>query len=184
MHFVGRIWSHTDATVEHARSFVVSQFHDNPDACLSIHSICTAGKKYGLVAGRWMGPYALCRAVADISRSSLTQHVKIHVIDSGGGAPCLDPARYEYICKSMSHQNVLPTSGLFKYNKPANKNVWPCHTRMWYILRMNLKDSVCSDYMLPLKMLSLCHQNYTVQVAHQKLWASLSLCLWFWALSG
>lgn len=94
MHFLGRMWSSTDAVVERARSFVVSQFHDDPGACLSIHSICTAGKKYGLVAGRWMGPYALCRAVADISRSELTQNVKIVAIDSGGGAPCLDPARY------------------------------------------------------------------------------------------
>ena len=93
MHFVGRMRSSTDAVVERARSFVVSQFHDDPRACLSIHSICTAGKTSGLVAGRWMGPYALCRAVADISRSHLSQHVKIVAIDSGGGAPCLDPAR-------------------------------------------------------------------------------------------
>jgi Peptidase family C54 len=98
MHLVGRMWSSTDAVVERAKRFIVSHFHDDPGACLSIHSICTAGKKYGLVPGRWMGPYALCRAVADISRSNLTQHVKIVAIDSGGGAPCLDPARCAHLC--------------------------------------------------------------------------------------
>eukprot|EP00892_Ulva_mutabilis_P008742 jgi/Ulvmu1/623/UM001_0631.1 len=94
MHLLGR-WApaadskHTTAMKQR----VVSRFYDDPGSCFSIHSICAAGAKYGLVPGRWMGPYALCRAVADISQQRCPDGMHVSVIESGGGAPCIDPDR-------------------------------------------------------------------------------------------
>jgi Peptidase family C54 len=88
----------------------VSLFHDDPGACLSIHSICEAGKKYGLVPGRWMGPYALCRAVADVASSHLQNTVRIVTIDSGGGAPCLDAVKCD--SKQYCSHLLVPTLGI------------------------------------------------------------------------
>ena len=71
---------------------IVRLFHDapTPDARFSIHAICAAGARYGLVAGRWMGPYALCRALADLAAAGAAAGVRVATLDSGGGAPCVD----------------------------------------------------------------------------------------------
>lgn len=94
MHMLGRVAPAADpGHATQMQQHVVSRFHDDPEACFSIHSICAAGAKYGLVPGRWMGPYALCRAVADIAKSRCPDDLQVTVIESGGGAPCIDPER-------------------------------------------------------------------------------------------
>ena len=77
---------------QHLRS-IVRLFHDQPssEATFSVHAICGAGAKFGLVPGRWMGPYALCRALAVLAgRPGTPEGFNIVTLDSGGGAPCLD----------------------------------------------------------------------------------------------
>jgi hypothetical protein len=95
MHFLGRRPNEhaQKATVCDVRSRIVAYFFDDPSSCLSIHSICAAGAKYGLLPGRWMGPYAIARAVADVASQSLSFFLRIVTVDSGGGAPFLDPER-------------------------------------------------------------------------------------------
>ena len=72
---------------------ILTAFHDAPShtAPFSVHAICRAGAPYGLVPGRWMGPYAICRALSDIGTDATEPHLSILTLDSGGGAPCVDP---------------------------------------------------------------------------------------------
>jgi cysteine protease ATG4 len=70
---------------------IVAAFHDSHASPFSVHAICQAGAAYGLVAGRWMGPYAICRALSDIAVTATEPYLSILTLDSGGGAPCVDP---------------------------------------------------------------------------------------------
>jgi len=46
-------------------------FGDSPsEACpFSIHNLLEAGKPYGLAAGNWLGPYAMCRSWEALART-------------------------------------------------------------------------------------------------------------------
>jgi hypothetical protein len=90
MHQIGRDAGKRSENVQQVRR-IVAAFHDSPASPFSIHSICRAGAAYGLVAGRWMGPYAICRALADIAATATEPNLSILTLDSGGGAPCIDP---------------------------------------------------------------------------------------------
>jgi hypothetical protein len=93
MHAVGRRATPTCAD-DAALKCIVRLFHDTPSlptSPFSVHAICEAGAKYGLVAGRWMGPYALCRALEDLAQAQRAPLFRIVTVDSGGGAPCIDP---------------------------------------------------------------------------------------------
>lgn len=104
MHLLGRTAHTTDPAHRTATSQrVVAFFHDSHEPCFSLHSICAAGEKYGLVPGRWMGPYALCRTVADIAADRCPDSLHVIVIESGGGAPCIDPDR----CVPMNLQRSI-----------------------------------------------------------------------------
>ncbi|KAG1672826.1 hypothetical protein FOA52_004630 [Chlamydomonas sp. UWO 241] len=66
---------------------------DGPGAPLSVHSICAAGRAFGVLPGRWLGPWALCRsleaAVLRAPGGSLLD-LRVHVVwDPSGCAPSL-----------------------------------------------------------------------------------------------
>lgn len=49
---------------------VLHQFGDSESCIFSIHNLVQAGKGYGLVAGSWVGPYAMCRAWETLAREN------------------------------------------------------------------------------------------------------------------
>eukprot|EP00879_Flechtneria_rotunda_P032073 GHRR01035224.1.p1 GENE.GHRR01035224.1~~GHRR01035224.1.p1 ORF type:complete len:395 (+),score=182.37 GHRR01035224.1:880-2064(+) len=93
---------------------LLSLFQDQPGSLspFSIHNLCTAGAGHGVVAGQWLGPWVLCKALAAAAATqrawqqqqqqqqqqhgqqqrSLGLHVHV-VCDPGGGAPTLQPVR-------------------------------------------------------------------------------------------
>ncbi|GLT66067.1 hypothetical protein SLA2020_384600 [Shorea laevis] len=47
---------------------ILHQFGDSKSMAFSIHNLLQAGKAYGLAAGSWVGPYAMCRSWEALSR--------------------------------------------------------------------------------------------------------------------
>ena len=94
MHFLGRLTTLPEKWMP-TLNFIASLLHDSPASAhgFSIHSICQAGKPFGLIAGKWMGPYAICRAFEVLGDQHLEGLLKIVTVDSGGGVPCLDEDR-------------------------------------------------------------------------------------------
>ncbi|KXZ55993.1 hypothetical protein GPECTOR_2g1545 [Gonium pectorale] len=90
---VGRCWSRQPGSVSAVQP-VVELFLDHPDAPLSIHSICSAGVSAGIVAGRWVGPWMLCKGLEALFARLGQQRpmgLRLHVAcGAGGGAPELD----------------------------------------------------------------------------------------------
>lgn len=88
---------------------ILHLFGDSEASAFSIHNLLQAGKAYGLAAGSWVGPYAMCRSWETLARCKREMMdlekslpMAIYVVsgdeDSGrGGAPvvCIeDAARY------------------------------------------------------------------------------------------
>lgn len=62
-----------------------------PQCPFSIHNICSAGSKSGIVPGRWLGPWVGCKAIsaaADQVEKQLNLRVAV-LASTGGGAPIL-----------------------------------------------------------------------------------------------
>ncbi|GIL47679.1 hypothetical protein Vafri_4440 [Volvox africanus] len=90
---LGRCWSRQSSSLDEAQP-VVKLFLDHPNALLSIHRICTAGVSAGIVPGRWVGPWMLCKGLeALFSPLGRERPMGMHLhvaCGSGGGAPELD----------------------------------------------------------------------------------------------
>ncbi|PNH07970.1 Cysteine protease ATG4a [Tetrabaena socialis] len=90
---LGRCWSRQTHALEEAQP-VVELFLDHPDTPLSIHRICAAGAAAGIVSGRWVGPWMLCKSLDALFLQLGRQRpmgLHLHVAcGSGGGAPELD----------------------------------------------------------------------------------------------
>ncbi|GLI59003.1 hypothetical protein VaNZ11_000826 [Volvox africanus] len=90
---LGRCWSRQSSSLDEAQP-VVKLFLDHPDVLLSIHRICTAGVSAGIVPGRWVGPWMLCKGLeALFSPLGRERPMGLHLhvaCGSGGGAPELD----------------------------------------------------------------------------------------------
>ncbi|GLC43850.1 hypothetical protein PLESTB_000915000 [Pleodorina starrii] len=90
---LGRSWIRQPSTLEDVQP-VVRFFIDHPDALLSIHRICAAGVSAGIVPGRWVGPWMLCKSLeALFSTLGCERPMGLHLhvaCGSGGGAPELD----------------------------------------------------------------------------------------------
>lgn len=125
MHLLGRSTDTAEPEQTATRQHVVSRFHDSAEPCFSIHSICATGAKYGLVPGRWMGPYALCRTVADIAAERCPDSLRVTVIESGGGAPCIDPDR----CEPAWHMHG--NAGLPQATYAVHRSSTEICTRTW-----------------------------------------------------
>jgi cysteine protease ATG4 len=48
---------------------ILHLFGDSEACAFSIHNLLEAGKSYGLAAGSWVGPYAMCRAWQTLVRT-------------------------------------------------------------------------------------------------------------------
>ncbi|EFN56996.1 hypothetical protein CHLNCDRAFT_143632 [Chlorella variabilis] len=66
----------------------------------SLHSLCRAGQACGVVAGRWLGPWVMCKTLAAAAGAARRQGVDLGLTvavlaESGGGAPLLVTSRFE-----------------------------------------------------------------------------------------
>eukprot|EP00250_Pteridium_aquilinum_P006376 c16316_g2_i1 orf=1045-1908(+) len=83
---------------------ILQCFGDMPSCPYSIHNIVASGGSYGLVAGSWLGPYAMCRSLESLVCSGRERckdgnfkfafPMEIHVVSGDGdgergGAPCI-----------------------------------------------------------------------------------------------
>lgn len=103
-HKLGRSWR-WNSSQSNSREYleILQCFGDSSsqDCPFSIHNILTVGGPYGLVAGYWLGPYALCRSLEALARERskngrLDPVLPVHIyVVSGdadgerGGAPCI-----------------------------------------------------------------------------------------------
>lgn len=86
---------------------ILHQFGDSEASAFSIHNLVEAGKNYGLAAGSWVGPYAMCRSWESLARSKREENdlerqllpMAVYVVSGDedgerGGAPvvCIEDA--------------------------------------------------------------------------------------------
>ncbi|OAY71055.1 Cysteine protease ATG4B [Ananas comosus] len=117
-HYLGRSWRkplqkpYNPEYIE-----IVHLFGDSEDCAFSIHNLIQAGKSYGLAAGSWLGPYAMCRTWETLVRANRertgcdqekeSMPMAIYVVSGDedgerGGAPvvCVDVA--SRLCSDFS----------------------------------------------------------------------------------
>lgn len=92
-------------------------FGDSIASAFSIHNLLQAGKGYGLAAGAWVGPYAMCRAwetlaharrePGELHEADRSLPMTVYVVSGDedgerGGAPvlCIDTA--SRLCSELS----------------------------------------------------------------------------------
>ncbi|MCO5563065.1 hypothetical protein L7F22_016701 [Adiantum nelumboides] len=149
-HHLGRRWrrkSLESNTKEYLK--ILQCFGDSPSQeCLfSIHKILEVGAPYGLVAGSWLGPYALCRsfeALAHIVRESGDDKfqcklpMEVYVVSGDadgerGGAPCICMDEVESLCSKRDMWTpvllLVPlVLGLDKVNSRYLPSLWATFT--------------------------------------------------------
>ncbi|XP_038994542.1 cysteine protease ATG4-like isoform X2 [Hibiscus syriacus] len=59
---------------------ILHQFGDSEASAFSIHNLIKAGKTYGLAAGSWVGPYAMCRSWESLARSKREENNQEHQV--------------------------------------------------------------------------------------------------------
>lgn len=77
-------------------------FGDSETSAFSIHNLIIAGESYGLAAGSWVGPYAICRSWESLAckkrkqtdSKTQTLPMAVHIVSGSkdgerGGAPIL-----------------------------------------------------------------------------------------------
>ncbi|XP_024536428.1 cysteine protease ATG4A isoform X1 [Selaginella moellendorffii] len=100
-HRLGRGWRRGEQPYAREYLEILHSFVDSPSpACpFSIHNFIRAGSPYGLAAGSWLGPYALCHAIEALARNDGRgregeDHLAVYVVSGDahgerGGAPVL-----------------------------------------------------------------------------------------------
>lgn len=69
VHNFGRSWRISgNKQLDQGYIKILHEFGDSEESAFSIHKLMEAGKGYGLAAGSWMGPYAMCRAWETLAR--------------------------------------------------------------------------------------------------------------------
>ncbi|KAI5054762.1 hypothetical protein GOP47_0029907 [Adiantum capillus-veneris] len=114
-HHLGRHWRRKSSE-SNAKEYlkILQCFGDSPsqECPFSIHNILEVGAPYGLVAGSWLGPYALCRsfeALAQTVRETSNEKfqcklpMEVYVVSGDadgerGGAPCICIDDVESLC--------------------------------------------------------------------------------------
>lgn len=91
---------------------ILHLFGDSETCAFSIHNLIQAGRAYGLSAGSWLGPYAVCRTWETLNRLNREQGkeslpMALYVVSGDedgerGGAPvvCVDVA--SRLCSDFS----------------------------------------------------------------------------------
>jgi len=73
-HHLGRSWRKPPEKPYNPEYIGVLHLFGDSEACaFSIHNLLQAGKSYGLAAGSWVGPYAMCRAWQTLIRTNREQ---------------------------------------------------------------------------------------------------------------
>ncbi|RZC47979.1 hypothetical protein C5167_040939 [Papaver somniferum] len=68
-HHLGRSWRKPfEKPYDQVYIKILDQFGDSESSAFSIHNLIEAGKAYGLAAGSWVGPYAMCRSWETLAR--------------------------------------------------------------------------------------------------------------------
>ncbi|XWS44545.1 hypothetical protein CRYUN_Cryun15aG0055200 [Craigia yunnanensis] len=106
-HQLGRSWRKPlQKPFDQAYIEILHQFGDSEASVFSIHNLVQAGKIYGLAAGSWVGPYAMCRSWESLARCKREENdehqllpMAIYVVSGDedgerGGAPvvCIEDA--------------------------------------------------------------------------------------------
>ncbi|GAB4825663.1 Cysteine protease atg4 [Ancistrocladus abbreviatus] len=108
VHRFGRSWRRTtNKQLDQGYIEILHQFGDSEESAFSIHNLLQAGKAYGLAAGSWVGPYAMCRTWESLARgmkevANEPLPMVIHIVSGDedgerGGAPIIcieDVARH------------------------------------------------------------------------------------------
>jgi cysteine protease ATG4 len=81
---------------------ILELFGDTEASAFSIHNLILAGESYGLAAGSWVGPYAVCRSWESLARKNKEEtddkhksfSMAVHIVSGSedgerGGAPIL-----------------------------------------------------------------------------------------------
>lgn len=109
-HRLGRSWRKSAQKPYNPEYVEILHLFGDTEACaFSIHNLLQAGRDYGLVAGSWLGPYAMCRTWetlarthrerADFVNGNETLPMAVYIVSGDedgerGGAPvvCIDTA--------------------------------------------------------------------------------------------
>jgi len=115
-HVKGRSWttgsSTDDVTPDPELLQLLGLFADTASAPLSLHNICSAGTSHGVVPGKWLGPWVLCKALEALVNGSQPHGLQVHVVcDPGGGAPALDVQHVRSVFKEAAGAAAVSTSG-------------------------------------------------------------------------
>ncbi|KAK8653446.1 hypothetical protein V6N13_127445 [Hibiscus sabdariffa] len=107
-HRLGRSWRKpSQKPFDQTYIEILHQFGDSEASAFSIHNLVESGKTYGLAAGSWVGPYAMCRSWESLARSKREENdldrqvlpMAVYVVSGDedgerGGAPvvCIEDA--------------------------------------------------------------------------------------------
>ncbi|VVB06314.1 unnamed protein product [Arabis nemorensis] len=100
---LGRSWRKKESEPpEQEYLEILELFGDSEASAFSIHNLILAGESYGLAAGSWVGPYAVCRSWESLARkkrgeTAVKHHsfsMAVHIVSGSedgerGGAPIL-----------------------------------------------------------------------------------------------
>ncbi|CAL9245709.1 unnamed protein product [Arabidopsis halleri] len=103
---LGRSWRKKDSEPADEKYLeILELFGDTEASAFSIHNLILAGESYGLAAGSWVGPYAVCRSWESLARKNKEEtdvnhksfSMAVHIVSGSedgerGGAPilCID----------------------------------------------------------------------------------------------
>ncbi|XP_074281285.1 cysteine protease ATG4-like [Silene latifolia] len=78
MHRFGRSWRKAvNKQLDEGYTEILIDFGDYEESAFSIHQLLEVGKGYGLAAGSWVGPYAMCRAWETLARGEKEKGSKL-----------------------------------------------------------------------------------------------------------
>jgi cysteine protease ATG4 len=100
---LGRSWRKKDSEPADEKYLeILELFGDTEASAFSIHNLILAGESYGLAAGSWVGPYAVCRSWESLARKNKEEtddkhksfSMAVHIVSGSedgerGGAPIL-----------------------------------------------------------------------------------------------
>ncbi|KAK1309753.1 Cysteine protease ATG4B [Acorus calamus] len=121
-HRLGRFWRRPSEKPHDPEYIdILHLFGDSESSPFSIHNLLHAGRPYGLVAGSWVGPYAMCRSWETLSRDK-RDHVHdekekqplpmvLYVVSGDedgarGGAPVIYREDAELLCSEFCDGQV------------------------------------------------------------------------------
>ncbi|KAH7682032.1 Peptidase C54 protein [Dioscorea alata] len=119
-HHLGRSWRKpTQKPYEREYVRILHHFGDSGMSAFSIHNLLQAGRNYGLAAGSWVGPYAMCRAWATLTQPN-GQHgdktkeilpMVVYVVSGDedgerGGAPVICIDNVARLCSDATSDHV------------------------------------------------------------------------------